>query len=390
MARSFCVRLDCGACGKPVESEQLHNLSPCCGKPLLARYDLDAAREQVTGTDLSSLFSPVDSLWRYRALLPKVDDANVTSLGEGRTPLLSGRTTAERVGLENIWLKDEGQNPTGTFKARGMSLAVSRARQLGALSLSVPTAGNAGGALAAYAARARLAATVAMPKDAPEANKAEVRAHGAELIEVDGLINDCGALLKERAQTTGAFDVSTLKEPYRLEGKKTMGYELWEHLSGRLPDVIVYPTGGGTGLIGMWKAFDELEALGLIGPERPRMMAVQAEGCAPIVQAFHAGASSAEPWVGAKTMAGGLRVPQAIGDFLILEAVRKSAGGAVAVSDHAIVQAQGAVARDEGLLVAPEAAATLAGLERLIADGKVAHDEETVLFVTGSGLKHLV
>ncbi len=377
---SYYTHLTCGICGKEHDGHVVQGLSTCHQRPLVAHYDTESAREEA-----GSLFGRAPSLWRYAPMLPPV--AEPVTLGEGWTPILSADAWSEKWGVR-VSVKDEGKNPTGSFKARGMALAVSRAKHLGIERLSVPTAGNAGGALAAYAARAQIPATVAMPVDAPEANKAEVRAHGAELIEVDGLITDCGALLKERAATTGAFDVSTLKEPYRLEGKKTMGYELWEQL-GELPDVIVYPTGGGTGLIGMWRAFDELEALGLIGSERPRMVTVQAEGCAPMVRAFSEGTEHAAPWEGASTCAGGLRVPAAVGDFLILEALRKSGGTAVTVGEDQIVPAMHRYAKELGLLVGPEAATTLPALERLVEEGKFEKGDHVVLFGTGGGLKHL-
>lgn len=328
-------------------------------------------------------------MWRYHALLPHGGPSGPVTLGEGWTPLLAGGRLSSDLGLPHLILKDEGQNPTGSFKARGMSAALTAATRLGITKVSVPTAGNAGGACAAYAAAGGLDATIAMPRDAPDANKAEVRGAGATLVEIDGLITDCGAWLKQQSATTGAFDLSTLKEPYRLEGKKTMGFELWQQMGGKLPDVIVYPTGGGTGLIGMWKAFSELESLGLIGTERPRMVSVQAEGCAPIVRAFSEGAEAAEPWANASTMAGGLRVPQAVGDRLILQALRESRGCAVAVSEAEIQKDLRTLAARTGLLVAPEAAASLSGLRRLQADGLVTRDESVALFITGSGMKHL-
>jgi threonine synthase len=308
------------------------------------------------------------------------------TLGEGGTPLLELPRYGERAGLARLLGKDEGRNPTGAFKARGMAAAVSRARELGARVLSAPSAGNAGAALAAYAARAGLEAIVAMPADAPPSAITGAARHGARVILVDGLINDCGALLRSLAPETGAFDLSTLKEPYRVEGKKTMGLELAAQLGWRLPDVIVYPTGGGTGLVGMWKAFGELEALGWIGSERPRMISVQSTGCAPITRAFHSGERFAEPWPNASTVAGGMRVPVAIGDFLILDAIRESGGTAISVTDDEMLAEEEAIAGLEGLDVSHEAAATLAGARRLAQERLVEADEEVVVFLTGSGL----
>lgn len=386
---SLLSHLECSVCGREHDAGRPQGLATCHPRPLLARYDLDAARERVHGTDASGLFGTERSLWRYSPLLPAAGPLGPVTLGEGWTPLLPGGRLFEPLGMSALVCKDEGQNPTGSFKARGMAAAISRARALGVTHVSVPTAGNAGGAAAAYAAAAGMRATVAMPRDAPEANKAEVRAAGAELVELDGLITDCGAWLKARAAETGAFDLSTLKEPYRLEGKKTMGYELWEQGDGVLPEVIVYPTGGGTGLIGMWKAFAELESLGLIGTARPRMVSVQSEGCAPIVRAFEAGAEEATPWDAPATIAGGLRVPAAVGDRLILDALRASGGTAVAVPEDGIRADMRLVASRAGLLVSPEAAATVTGLRALVDDGAVDRTERVALFLTGSGLKHL-
>lgn len=385
MAESgFMTHLECSVCGKEHDHSVLQTVSSCHSRPPLARYDLEGAKDEGPG-----LMTRTPSLWRYHRLLPDAGPLGPVTLGEGWTPLLSGGRLGEELGLKALWLKDESQNPTGTFKARGMAVAVTRARALGVAALSVPTAGNAGGALAAYAGRAGIPAMVAMPRDAPDANKREVRAAGAELVEIDGLITDCAAYLAEERSTTGAFDMSTLKEPYRLEGKKTMGYELWEQMGGRLPDVVVYPTGGGTGLIGMWKAFDELETLGLVGSERPRMVSVQVEGCAPIVRAFEEGKEEAEPWKDPATIAGGLRVPKAIGDRLILQAVRASGGRALSVAEDAVRPAMRHVAQRTGLVVSPEAATTLPALVRLQEDGQVDTDESVVAFLTGTGLKHL-
>ena len=317
------------------------------------------------------------------------EEAAIVSLGEGFTPLLPCPRLAAHLGVRALFIKDESANPTGTFKARGMTVAVSMARQLGLTRLAVPSAGNAAGALAAYAARAGIEAYVFMPRDAPVANRREAEAYGARVVLVDGLITDCARRLAEEKAEHGYFDVSTLKEPYRVEGKKTMAYELVEQLQGQVPDVILYPTGGGTGLIGMWKAFEEMEALGWIGPERPRLFAVQARGCAPIVRAFQEGKSEAEEVREAHTIAAGLRVPRALGDFLILDIVRRSRGGAIAVEDHEILEAMRELAHVEGLFVCPEGAACLPALKTLLAQGAIRPDERVVLFNTGSGLKYL-
>ena len=328
-------------------------------------------------------------MWRYFELLPVRDEANVVTLGEGGTPLLRAPRLERAHGARAILIKDEGVNPTGTFKARGMSAAVSRAQELGLARLSVPTAGNAGGALALYCARAGLEAHVFMPADAPEVNKAEAAVAGANLVIVEGLISDAGRLSRERAAEFGLFDVSTLREPYRVEGKKTMGYEIAEDLGWRLPEAIVYPTGGGTGIVGMWKAFDEMERLGWIGPERPMMIVAQAEGCAPLVRAFESGLRHAEPWEGASTVASGIRVPSAVADYLILDAVRASGGTALAVSDAEILAAMRELAETEGIWAAPEAAATLAAYRKLRASGFLAPETETLLLCTGAGQKYL-
>jgi threonine synthase len=320
--------------------------------------------------------------------MPGSADAAVT-LGEGGTPLLPLKRLGERHGCPHLYLKDESFNPTGTFKARGMAAAVSQARALGARKLAVPTAGNAGGALAAYASRAGLEAYVLMPKDAPPANQLEVRAHGANLILVDGLIGDCGRLLAERKEKEGWFDVSTLKEPYRIEGKKTLGYELYEQLGDRLPDAIFYPTGGGVGLIGMWKAFDEMEALGWIGSERPKMISVQASGCAPIVRAFEQRKPESEPWKDAVTIAAGLRVPKALGDFLVLDAIYRSGGAAAAATDDEILAGVRVLAQLEGIFACPEGGAVIAALPKLLERGVLKGEDTMILFNTGTAMKYL-
>ena len=339
--------------------------------------------------DRSSLPGRVASLWRYRELLPLRDDAHLISLGEGFTPLLDARKLGTELGLRRLWIKDEAQNPTGSFKDRGLSLAISRAKELGVRKAAIPSAGNAGGSFAAYAARAGIEAHVFMPRDTPMANQIEAQQYGARLTLVDGLINDCGRIIAERKTKEGWFDVSTLKEPYRVEGKKTMGYEIAEQLNWRLPDVIIYPTGGGTGLIGMWKAFAELEELGWIGSARPRMVSVQASGCAPIVKAFEENQSTAQPWENAQTIASGLRVPQAIADFLMLKAIRESRGTALSVSDNEMLAEIPRAGKAEGIFFCPEGAACVAALRRLTESQWIKPEDEVVIFNTASGLKYL-
>ena len=356
-----CTHLECTRTGERYDSETLQTLSKV-GAPLYARYDLaslDWSRESLTERE--------PDLWRYAEVLPiRTLDAAIR-LGEGFTPMLPAPRLARALGIDaNLLIKDEGQNPTASFKARGLAMAVSRAKELGASAIALPSAGNAGSAAAAYAAAADLAAHVVMPRDTPAPIVAECRALGADVELLDGLITDCGAQVKRGVQEHGWFDLSTLKEPYRVEGKKTMGYEVAEQMTWTLPDVIVYPTGGGTGLVGMWKAFEEMETLGWIGSARPRMVSVQAAGCAPIVRAWKAGAETAEPWQDAHTVASGLRVPQAVGDFLILRAIRESGGAAVAVTDAAMVEATDIVGKTTGVFAAPEGAATAAALPALV------------------------
>ena len=381
------THLECANCQTRHEARTLQNLCTQCGKPLLVRYDLDRASKSLTK---NALRNRVSSLWRYREVLPVEDDANIVTLGEGMTPLLKAERLALRLDVKlDLYIKDEGQNPTQSFKSRGMTAAVSMARELGAQKLAVPSAGNAAGALAAYAARAGLEAHIFMPRDTPKANVIECEQTGAFVTLIDGLITDCGAEVAKRKEAEGWFDVSTLKEPYRVEGKKTMGYELAEQFYWTLPDVILYPTGGGTGLIGMWKAFDEMEAMGWIGPERPRMVTVQSIGCAPIVRAFQNGERFATEYQNAHTVASGLRVPKAIGDFLILDALRASNGTAIAVSDAALIAATKEIGACEGLFVAPEGAACLPALKKLIETGFVKENERVVIFNTGAGVKYL-
>jgi threonine synthase len=379
----FLSHLECTSCGLRHEWKHLQNLCTSCHKPLFAIVDLAAASRTL---NREALATRGKSLWRYREVLPLPDGVEPVSLAEGGTPLLRAQKFAGEI---DLWIKDESQNPTQSFKARGMAVAVSMAKHLGATKLAVPSAGNAGGALAAYAARAGLEAYIFMPRDTPRANIVECREVGAHVTLIDGLITDCGAEIARRKTKEGWFDMSTLREPYRVEGKKTLGYELVEQCEWQLPDVILYPTGGGTGLIGMWKAFDEMEALGWIGKKRPRMFAVQATGCAPIVRAFENADSTAAELPNAQTCASGLRVPKAIGDFLILKILRQSNGGAVAVDDEEMLRVTREVGSSEGLFVAPEGAACFAALKSLLSTGTIASDERVVIFNTGSGIKYL-
>jgi threonine synthase len=384
---SFLSHLECSVCGNHFDAARLQTFCPACQAPLLAQYDLPAARQTL---DRDQIQRAPRGMWRWSGLLPLRDPACLVSLGEGDTPTLSLPRLGNMLGLSHLDLKDESANPTGSFKARGLAAAVSLALELGAPRLIIPTAGNAGGAMAAYAARAGLPACVYMPADTPRANIEECRIAGAEVVLVDGLISDAARLAAERARAEGWFDLSTFKEPYRLEGKKVMGYEIAEQSTWQLPDVIVYPTGGGTGLVGIWRAFNQLEALGwLDSPARPRMVAVQAEGCAPVVRAFEDGADRCGFWEGARTYASGLRVPKPFADHLILQVLRESGGAAVSVSDEAIRAAQARLAGCEGIFAAPEGAATLAGLELLLARGLVRKEERILLLNTGSGLKYL-
>jgi threonine synthase len=380
------THLECTRCGASCESEQPHRLSPCCEKPLYPRYDLDAIGRRLSRDDLAGRSA---DLWRYAELLPVRDPANAVRLGEGWTPMIDTPRLAARIGVARCWVKDEGQNPTASFKARGLCMAISRARELGISEVALPSAGNAGSATAAYAAAAGMRAHVVVPRDTPHPIVEEMRALGARVELFDGLITDCAARVAEGVREHGWFDLSTLKEPYRVEGKKTMGYEVAEQLGWRLPDVIVYPTGGGTGLVGMWKAFDEMERLGWIGSARPRMISVQASGCAPIVRAWEQGTEHAEPWAGAHTYASGLRVPRAVGDFLILGAVRASGGAAIAVDDEEMRAWTPLVGADTGIFCAPEGAATAAAAAHLVESGHIRPGDEVVLFNTGSGLKYV-
>ncbi len=382
--RSFVKHLECPRCAATYPVNQVHNLCSC-GSPLLVRYDLERAKVYLRREELHRRPAGV---WRYRELLPVFEDRHIVSLGEGGTPILDLEKLGAMVGLAKLAIKDEGQNPTGSFKARGMAVAVSKAKELGVARAAIPSAGNAGSALAAYGAKAGVAVDVFMPLDIPQVFRQECELHGARVHLVEGVITDCGRALRQRQGQEGWFEFSTLKEPYRLEGKKTMGYELAEQCGWRLPNVIIYPTGGGTGLVGMWKAFAEMQQLGWLEGELPRMVAVQAAGCAPIVRAFAQGAERAQPWEKAQTVALGLRVPQALGDVLMLKVLRESHGTAIAVEDQDILVALRELATHEGLFVCPEGAATWAACKQLVAQGWIDRQEQVLLFNTGSGAKY--
>ena len=384
---SFFTHLECSVpCGAPTLDPRARHFLCSCGAPLLARYDLDKAR----GWPRDSLRGREPNMWRYRELMPIVDGEEPVTLGEGFTPLIHARSLGSALGLDRLYLKDESLNPTNSFKARGQSAAITRAKGLGAKTIALPTAGNAGNAAAAYCAAAGIACEVFIPKDAKRPFVDECRLYGANVTLVDGLITDAGRIAAEKGKRLGWYDVSTLKEPYRIEGKKTMAYELAEQMDWHWPDWIVYPTGGGTGMVGMWKAFDELERIGWVsGSKRPRMVSVQAEGCAPIVRAFQNGTDRAGPWENATTIADGLRVPRAIGDFLILRAVRESGGTALAVSDASMVKGMLDIGKHEGVSAAPEGGAALVAIERLVADGSIGAHDTVVLFNTGGALKYL-
>ena len=384
------THLECSLCSRNFDAGRPWNLCEC-GGPLLVRYDLDRLRSEWSR---DSVKSGPNTMWRYAPALPVSKPESIVSLGEGMTPLLSIRRTGARIGANDLLLKDEGLNPTGSFKARGLSCAISMCVELGVKILAIPSAGNAASALSAYAAAAGLEAHIFMPVDVPQANFIECKAYGSRVTLVDGLISDCGRLVGEHCKATAGsatpwFDISTLKEPYRIEGKKTMGYEVAEQLDWKLPDAILYPAGGGVGMIGMWKAFAEMEALGWIGSHRPKMIAVQAEGCQPIVRAFNEGAEASRFWDGAATVAAGLRVPKPLGDRLTLKAVRESGGCAIAVPDRELMDAGIRLAAEEGIFAAPEGAACVAAAERLVRDGFLKPDDKIVIYNTGSGLKYL-
>ena len=382
---STLSHLECTACGRRHDAERLQTLCPDCGKVLYARYDLERAQNTLTR---ESVASRPRGMWRWRELMPVRDEKHVMTLGEGDTPLLPARRLGAEFGCRHLYIKEEGVNPTGSFKARGLSAAVSRALELGVRKMAAPTAGNAGSALAAYGALAGVEVHLFMPDDTPMANQKEGAVYGAHVTLVEGLINDCAAIIRKRAPEQGWFDLSTLKEPYRAEGKKTMGLELAEQFRWELPDALLYPTGGGTGLVGMWKAFEEMEALGFIDARRPRMISVQAEGCAPIVRAFKEGKDHATLWEGARTAASGLRVPAAIADYLILNAIRSSGGTALTVTDGEMVEAMMEIGSREGVFAAPEGAATWAAAKHLLRDKLLDPEERIVLFNTGTGLKY--
>jgi threonine synthase len=380
------THLECSVCHARHDASIPHNLCTC-GGPLLARYDLDKVRES---WNREWIPNGPSSMWRYAPVLPVGKPAAIISLGEGMTPLVKTHRLGEKLGgLHKLWVKDEGVNPTGSFKARGLSCAISMCAELGIKKIAIPSAGNAAGAAAAYAAAAGIEAHIFMPRDVPQSNYIECKATGAHVTLVDGLISDCGRIVAERKQAEGWFEVSTLKEPYRIEGKKTMGYELAEQMRWTLPDVIFYPCGGGVGLIGMWKAFEEMETLGWIGAKRPKMIAVQVEGCQPIVRAFEQGAERSTFFENAQTVASGLRVPKPLGDFLVLDAVRKSGGTAVAVSDREMLDAGIELANLEGMFAAPEGGACAAALRQLLGSGFLKPEESVVIYNTGSGIKYL-
>jgi len=384
---SYFTHLECSVpCGAaPLDPREKHFLCSC-GAPLLARYDLEKARAWSRG----SLTGRAPNMWRYRELMPLFDGESPVTLGEGFTPLFHAQRLGATIGLQQLFIKDESLNPTNSFKARGQSAAITRAKYLGATTIALPTAGNAGNAAAAYSAAAGLGCEVFIPKDAKQPFVDECRLYGANVTLVEGLITDAGRMAAEKGKPLGWYDVSTLKEPYRIEGKKTMAYELAEQFAWQWPDWIIYPTGGGTGMVGMWKAFDELERIGWVEPgKRPKMVSVQAEHCAPIVRAFDRGTEKAEPWENASTIADGLRVPRAIGDFLILRAIRQSGGTAIAVQDHRMVEGMLAIGKHEGVSAAPEGGAAWIAIQRLTTSGAIKPDEKVVLFNTGGALKYL-
>jgi len=380
--KSYFSHLICSKCQKKFDHRELQTFCTSCNEPLLAIYDLEKAKSQLSRDSFSDR---EPNLWRYREFLPVLDERHIITLGEGFTPLIK---LQPRMGLDNIWVKDDSQIPTGSFKARGLAMAISKAHELGVSKVAIPTAGNAGGALASYAIRAGMECFIFMPKDVPQINYLESKLTGANVTLVDGIISDCGKIVAEKQEEMGWFDVSTLKEPYRIEGKKTMGLEIAEQFSWQLPDVIIYPTGGGTGLIGMWKAFGELKELGWLSGDLPRMISVQSTGCDPITRAFEAGKMKSEFFENAQTVAAGIRVPKAFGDALILQALKESSGLAVSVSDDEILDSLSELARKEGMIVCPEGAATYAALKLLKEKGEVNRSDKIILFNTGSGLKY--
>ena len=384
--KSYLSHLECTYCHETCDANEPHRVCDLCGKVLYPRYEMTAAKEGFSKSDISHR---PPNMWRYFEMLPILDPSNIVSLGEGFTPIFDIPKLGSELGYKYLTLKDEGLNPTGSFKARGLSAAVSKANELGIQKLTMPSAGNAAGAMSSYAAKAGLEAYIFMPKDAPDANKIEVDITGGNLTLIDGLISDAGVISRKCASEIGLFDVSTLQEPYRVEGKKTMGYEIAEQSDWNLPDAIIYPTGGGTGIVGMWKAFQEMEDLGWISEKRPRMFAVQSDNCAPIVRAFEEGHEFAEPWKNAQTLASGIRVPAAIGDYLILNSLRESGGGAVTVSDEDILSMMRLVGSLEGMFLCPEGAATAVAARDLLQSGSISEDDDVLLLNTGTGLKYL-
>ena len=383
---SYLDHLECTYCGSIFSAGEIHRLCKNCGKVLYARYDLEKVSNVLNREDMVGRNS---NMWRYRELLPVLQEENIVSLGEGWTPIFPARRLAGELQFEKLFIKVEGLNPTASFKARGLSAAVSKAKELGGERLTMPSAGNAAGAMSAYAARAGLESHIFMPRPAPDANKKEAVITGADVTLVDGLISDAGIISRREAGERNLFDISTLQEPYRVEGKKTLGFEIAEQMGWKLPDAIIYPTGGGTGIVGMWKAFEEMEKIGWIDSKRPKMFCVQSEGCAPIVRAFENGSEFAEPWENAQTIAAGMRVPGAIGDYLILKAIRESGGNVETVDDSEIRRWMKIVGKLEGIFVCPEGAATVAALTKLVERDLLAPNENILLLNTGSGLKNL-
>ena len=384
--KSYLIHIECTLCGVLQDAGKVHRLCPECGGVLYPRYDLKSAAKEFD-RDVLNYRDP--TMWRYFELLPIIDSKNIVTLGEGFTPIFEISKVAKELNCEKLFVKDESLNPTASFKARGLSAAISKASEFGISKVTIPSAGNAGGAMTAYASKAGMESYVFMPKDAPEANQKEVSISGAKLELIDGLISDAGKLSAQLAEELNLFDVSTLKEPYRVEGKKTMGYEIAEQFDWSLPDAIIYPTGGGTGIVGMWKAFDEMESMGWIDGKRPKMFSVQSDGCAPIVKAFEDGKNHADPWLNASTIAAGIRVPVAVADYLILEAVRESGGKALTVTDESMITWMKTVASLEGMFFCPEGAATLSALKTLFDDGSLLRSERILILNTGSGLKYL-
>ena len=384
--KSYLIHIECTLCGVLQDAAKVHRLCPECGGVLYPRYDLKSAAKEFD-RDVLNYRDP--TMWRYFELLPIIDSKNIVTLGEGFTPIFEISKVAKELNCEKLFVKDESLNPTASFKARGLSAAISKASEFGISKVTIPSAGNAGGAMTAYASKAGMESYVFMPKDAPEANQKEVSISGAKLELIDGLISDAGKLSAQLAEELDLFDVSTLKEPYRVEGKKTMGYDIAQQFDWSLPDAIIYPTGGGTGIVGMWKAFDEMESMGWIDSKRPKMFSVQSDGCAPIVKAFEDGKNHADPWLNASTIAAGIRVPVAVADYLILEAVRESGGKALTVTDESMLTWMKTVASLEGMFFCPEGAATLSALQALFDDGSLLRSERILILNTGSGLKYL-